>query len=687
MATVYLDPLKLETKIIQLETFCANARTAANFDIKSQYKNDPVKSGGGLSPHITAIVNAAYVLDGRAVEIRANKTKIQQLSSNGLAITEGQGRIRLEVPDDSDALNDSSKFQKWAQASLDVVDLKKAEEARDVNKQNEIIQRIEQNKTDHTYAATFVDRYGVENVILLPGRAGSAEPGRSIENTLPDPKLTALSGSLLSYASQTWGSEKSKQISDRIRGWLKESHTPGRATRLNSVLSVSDAQYGKTFLVTLGDTLDDDPWDAHSDDPEVRAGSDSTGETLYGYSTDPLFGVVNAMKNNPEAATEYLVPEKNITGRRPDDMTMRADIKKRITEILDRHKAGVVNQNDPIHQAWVDTWSSLMAKTSSMYSGKDGTSVDQDAAARAALLSSAGIGWVSGESDLSSSSRSDLATVLKNYAYSVDDAASMGPYEDPVVVNPAIDDVGLQGVPPQAAFDPDQLRRVIGKISKNDQDYAKVVEGVGILNGIRMRYANSEGNKMTPNKIVDHVSASRGFLIGSVHGENEKNAADKDANNERAVRLVMGLTSFIPGLGEGVGELTKSSISYLQAQAESEVGDAARSTYVNNLAKEKENSFDAVNRGERYLNADIVRMMVNYNIYTPEEIENIKKRYPDIDFSKEISAKDTGVVSQLSEKKRVGSVLTPNERTKEIFDDAHANYETAYEKGKGPQQQ
>lgn len=685
MANVYLNPEKLNSKIRALKEFSEAAKnTRAAID--GGFTHDPLKREGGTYALTGAISSAGDAVSQRAEEIQNQKTTIERLSSNGVATLDGEGGINLEVSDDSGGLDSSDKFQKWAQAAMDANDLKRAEEERDINKQNEIIQRIEQNKTDHTYASTFVDRYGVENVILLPGRAGSTEQGRSIENTLPDPKLTALSGSLLSYASQTWGSEKSKQMSDRIRGWLKESHTPGRTTRLNSVLSVSDAQYGKTFLVTLGDTLDDDPWNAHYDDPEVRAGSDSTGETLYGYSTDPLFGVINAMKNNPEAATEYLVPENNITGSRPDDTTMRANIKKRITEILDRHKAGVVNQNDPIHQAWVDTWSSLMAKTSSMYSGKDGSSVDQDAAARAALLSSAGIGWVSGESDLSSSSRSDLATVLKNYAYSVDDAASMGPYADPVVVNPAIDDVGLQGVPPQATFDPDQLRRVIGKISKNDQDYAKVVEGVGILNGIRMRYANSEGNEMTPNKIVDHVSASRGFLIGSAHGENEKNAADKDANNERAVRLVMGLTSFIPGLDEGVGELTKSSISYLQAQAEAEVGDAARSAYVDNLSKEKENSFDAFNKGEQYLNADITRMMVNYGIYAPEEVEAIKERYSGIDFNKEISANDTGVMSQLSERERVGTVLTPNERIKEIFDDAHTSYEKAYNRAKGPQQ-
>lgn len=685
MVSVYMNPENLERKISQLESFAESA-IRAQAAIHNMYSNDPMKGGESLGSLESAIDKAASKIQEHAEKLKRCKTTMVNLNSNGVASHDLEGGISIEVPDDSTGLENTEKFEKWSQAALDASDLKKAEEARDVNKQNEIIQRIEQNKTDHTYASTFVDRYGVENVILLPGHAGSTEQGRSVENTLPDPKLTALSGSLLSYASQTWGSEKSKQMSDRIRGWLKESHTPGRTTRLNSVLSVSDAQYGKTFLVTLGDTLDDDPWNAHYDDPEVRAGSDSTGETLYGYSTDPLFGVINAMKNNPEAATEYLVPENNITGSRPDDTTMRANIKKRITEILDRHKAGVVNQNDPIHQAWVDTWSSLMAKTSSMYSGKDGSSVDQDAAARAALLSSAGIGWVSGESDLSSSSRSDLATVLKNYAYSVDDAASMGPHTDPVVVNPAIDDVGLQGVPPQATFDPDQLRRVIGKISKNDQDYAKVVEGVGILNGIRMRYANSEGNEMTPNKIVDHVSASRGFLIGSAHGENEKNAADKDANNERAVRLVMGLTSFIPGLDEGVGELTKSSISYLQAQAEAEVGDAARSAYVDNLSKEKENSFDAFNKGEQYLNADITRMMVNYGIYAPEEVEAIKKRYPDIDFNKEISANDTGVMSQLSERERVGTVLTPNERIKEIFDDAHTSYDKAYNRAKGPQQ-
>ena len=79
-------------------------------------------------------------------------------------------------------------------------------------------------------------------------------------------------------------------------------------------------------------------------------------------------------------------------------------------------------------------------------------------------------------------------------------------------------------------------------------------------------------------------------------------------------------------------------------------------------------------------------MMVNYGIYAPEEVEAIKKRYPDIDFNKEISANDTGVMSQLSERERVGTVLTPNERIKEIFDDAHTSYDKAYNRAKGPQQ-
>ena len=226
MVNVYLNPGKLNSKIHALSHF-SEATKDTRAAIDGGFTHDPLKREGGMYALTAAISSAGDAVDNLAKEISSQKMTIERLNSNGIAASDSQGGINLEVPNDSDALEDSSKFQKWSQAALDASDLKKAEEARDVNKQNDIIQRIEQNKTDHTYASTFVDRYGVENVILLPGRAGSTEQGRSVENTLPDPKLTALSGSLLSYASQTWGSEKSKQMSDRIRGWLKESHTPG----------------------------------------------------------------------------------------------------------------------------------------------------------------------------------------------------------------------------------------------------------------------------------------------------------------------------------------------------------------------------------------------------------------------------------------------------------------------------
>lgn len=691
MATVYLDPLKLETKIIQLETFCANARTAANFDIKSQYKNDPVKSGGGLSPHITAIVNAAYVLDGRAVEIRANKTKIQQLSSNGLAITEGQGRIRLEVPDDSDALNDSSKFQKWAQASLDAIDLKRAEEGHDENKRNEIIQRIEQNKTDHTYASAFVDRYGVENVILLPGVTYSNEPGKGVENTLPDPKLTALSASLLSNASQTWGAEKSKQVSDRIRGWLNEANTQGRATRLNSVLSVSDAYYGRTFLGTLANTLDDDPWDERLDDAEHRGFSDSNGYTLRGYSTDPVAAVINAMKNVPDAALDYALPEGNLEDLGVDE---RLKIKERVTQLMNRHRIDPNSgPNEPHKQSWIDTWSSIMADTSSKYGGENGLTVDRVNAARAALLCSAGVEWISETPKISGGTRSNVATVLRNYAYSVDKAASSeqspGSTRDPVKFSPDEWDFGLKGVPPQAAFDRNRLNRVIGMISEDEKEFAKVVEGVGVLNGVRMRDAADmlNSNPVMRSKIIDRMASSRGYLIGSAHAHKEKGAVAEDERNDRIIRLVTGLTSFIPGLKEGVGQMAKSSYSYLQAQASAEVGSAARDQYVSNLANVKANNDEASSVEKEYLNADIIKSMVDTGAYSLEQLEAIysSEQMKNVNLANlsasnpEIRARTVSELNSLGDEANNPFILDLSQ--KQIYDSAKARYEEAYARG------
>jgi len=321
MVNVYMNPENLEKRIAELEEYAQSA-IEAQATVHCMYLNDPIKTGESLGSLESAVVKAANEIKSHAEELRRCKTTMVNLNSNGVASHDLEGGISIEVPDDSAGLETTDKFQKWAQGATDANDLKFMK-TQQIGKlpsgrgRQEVINSLRAEKEDSTYANSFIDSLGAEKLVDMPstltqifhGKNGTVEIEKS---------YSAMFGSLLATASQTWSKDKSESMSEKIMS----SVTPNEGAEnkwkkvryLNEMFKgtdvdenhINDLKFGKDFLVSMGDALEKLPWD------KIHEKYNSDASTRYdiakGWSYDPLSGVLDAMGNNPEAAVQFLAP-------------------------------------------------------------------------------------------------------------------------------------------------------------------------------------------------------------------------------------------------------------------------------------------------------------------------------------------------------------------------------------------
>lgn len=568
---IYLNYGEMKIVIGMLNNYAEDAAKAGG---EVRRINDENNGAGDVSSMANWDGLVAQLTD-KAKEIDARVELAKAQSESGITSKSGD-LIAYDLPDNVDDTIDN--IQSATQGMKDAEALKQAgEKARtDRSEQNEkeyqeILKNIRNKTINPTYARAFVKIYGVENTIKLSTLQGGYELDDSFEKSPIDEEGINLPRQLLSQASQTWDSTESKNMADAIRSFIGDPG--GRTTRFNALMS-GDQKYGKDFLINLAKNFENIPWDKKLDTPE-RLENIGAGRSQY-YSTDPMVGIMKAMANTPEAALDYLVPEKGADIESIETDSQRMAIRDRIYNIMNRHRAG----NDPFSSSWTDSWASIIADVSNASKTKDPLLPDNST--RSALLSAAGISWAGDASELSEKSRKNLANVMKNHAWSIDQAANTdinSSTKKSVEINPGGSDAQLVGLVNQPVFNREALSKVLGLISENENDYNEIVEEVAKFNS---GYLDSVLHPQLPmdrsiqlsklETASHHSSGSQGFLLGAQQGHLEKKTADADECNRKGISLIASFASFVPGLGSGAGAFANAMVEY----SKSKVVDAAK---------------------------------------------------------------------------------------------------------------
>ncbi|MCR2053185.1 hypothetical protein NSA19_10110, partial [Actinomyces bowdenii] len=340
MTKLYMNPEKLGEKIKALRSLAESAKTArSSIDTRSEQLHDPMKVVT-IDTGLSSIWTAIEAVNSRADDIEKCKKTIEDLNSNGVTTADSSGGITVEISADANVTS-SETLSMWVQGATDAHDLKSLNEKGKLpsgRSYDDLVKSIEANKESATYANGLIDTVGPENLTQIPLDVQKhftvQDPrGRQEYNYRPGAggAMAELLGSVLATASQTWGAEKSETVADKIVGSVDEEGEWGKITVLNAMIGghdtngdhVNDLKFGKDFLVSLGDDLEELPWSTIStysnlsENPmpgreySAVAGA-KLGDSLGGYSFDPLAGVLDAMGNNPDAALDFLAPEGSV---------------------------------------------------------------------------------------------------------------------------------------------------------------------------------------------------------------------------------------------------------------------------------------------------------------------------------------------------------------------------------------
>lgn len=340
MVNVYMNPENLEKKIAELEEY-AKCAIGAQATVHCMYLKDPLRPEGTLGSLESAVFEAATEIKSHAESLRRCKTTMVNLNSNGVASHDSEGGISIEVPDDSAGLETTDKFQKWALGATDAHDLKSNANLDDKlpsgRSYEEVVKSIKDNKDDPTYSDSVISSIGPENLTSIPFTIDkcikSATRGRSGEPNATEQQRTSIAelfGEVLASASRGWSKEKSESVSNAIVESVGEAGKYGKISVLNAMIGghdndknhINDLEFGKDFLLSLGEKLEKLPWseikyyqtmadNEHpaNDDNAQKYAQKVIGEyRLSGQSLDPLTGALDAMGNNPDVALKFFAP-------------------------------------------------------------------------------------------------------------------------------------------------------------------------------------------------------------------------------------------------------------------------------------------------------------------------------------------------------------------------------------------
>lgn len=585
---------------------------------------DTLEKAGYREPEdfSSGVDTAVQTLRDRATTIETYKDNIVELNESGVASMDADSVITLTLPDSFTFPEDPTTFASCAQAAIDADDLKTLGERKNDNKgggdlpsgrkYDDLIASIEANKTDATYADSLIDDIGPENLTGLPLDVESAfnkyryDTGKEKINTRPGSgqTLAILLGDVLATASCEWTSGRAAEVAEAIKESIDEEGEYGRITVLNAMLGghdydgdhVTDLVYGADFLVDLGQDLEAIDWNTisvyadllNSRDEGLKSQAESwLGPAINaGPSFDPLAGVLYAMVPNDKAALAFLEPD----GGSVSDAA-------RVKELMGRHELG--------ETLWTETWTGLANHTSSLYAGEN---VDADHpfsanAGRAAALCATVVNTIGEEINkkdkkVTDAAREDLTKVVAAYPWSVDQAARTDSSSGQPTVRPAeAEGSWCYGLTYQPQFTGKGLSGVMQTISRNEEDFNTVINSVATLEQRRMTFEANVINTATNGQGIDvntpmpaglqaaiqANSATAAFFLGASRAVVESGSKEEDDRNKAIVDTLFGLSSFIPGPGDNVGQLWKDTWSFGKDATKTQLKNNATETFTNNL--------------------------------------------------------------------------------------------------------
>lgn len=612
MVSVFMDPVKLEEKISNLEKF-AQAATTARATVHGMYANDPIKSGESLGALETAVANAAGTIMSHAEELRKCKTIMLNLNSSGVAHrdmfprmdipgtllesgTEDSHGLVVEVSDDSAGLETADKFEKWAQGAIDANDIMtrtpKLPSGRSLD---EVMESMKANKIDTTYANSYIDRVGPHKLIKI-GNHYDADNNRQ----------APVVGEILATASRTWNEDKSKKNATLITESLIPPD-PYQNAMFNKILGfqdvngdgINDVRFGTNFLLSLGREIE-------AKDDESK--SKFNRPLFYGGKDDPYRGILDAMTGNEEAARGFLTPN----GGNASDV-------QRVKEIMDRNGVG--------DNSWTDTWTRISSITSEAHGADhyDGTTDSGGSASKqaAAIATSVvnGIGEPimknKGYDSISGAARSNLRKTVSCYPYAFDNIATGT--GDPSSTEPAkpdqADGTWSKGIGYQPKFTVAGLAGVTQTISRDENEFKALTESVGEIEKRRMTHAiaNRTGEPEKDDELKDAISAKSNvaaFLLGASRAPIEGDADAIDKRNKFIIDSVFAGTAFIPGLGENAKQIWKDSYEFAKSNATNMLKNEATDTFTGNLSEAMHKSAVLADGGSKAASVSTVIQLI-----------------------------------------------------------------------------
>lgn len=613
MVNVYMNPEKLEERISGLENF-AQSVIEAQGSVNSMYNEDskePIESGESLASLQSAVSKAVRAIEGHAEELRTCKTTMVNLNSNGVASHDLEGGINIEVPDDSAGLETADKFQKWAQGTTDANDLRSGKGRLPSGRSfDEVTESMKANKGDTTYANSFIDRAGPENLTKL----GDKNPKNNRE--------APIVGEILATASGTWDKEKSKRNADLIVGSVDEKDEWERIPIFNQMIrdhGVNGAKFGTDFLVSVGNAAKTLPI-KEIQNSRIPLQTEKTTRPLqltdyFDISYDPLSGPLDAMGADEVAARRFLTPNN---GSEEDIADVRG--------LMGRYPIG--------KNAWTDTWTKLSSATAEAH-GCDyfDETTGSPESHQASAIASAVVNTIGEElkskgksCQISDASRSNLSNTISKFPLAVDAVANGDTPANSTIVDDKgnrssanlgsqvpLQDVAGQGeywskgVGWQPTFSVDGLSGAIQTISENSEDLRKVSESVATMDRVRMAYAaahkdvviqkgGEEGNNSGARTVtaVEEAIASNSnnsaFMFGASRARVENDKAQVDRNHQVLVDTIFAATSFIPGPGKGAKEIWKMAADYGKNRSAAVLKEATEDLVTGNEAAAKSES-------------------------------------------------------------------------------------------------
>ncbi len=632
MVKVYLNPGKLDEKLAAIDKFSESVRTTYG-NIGRYYTNDPIEGGEDLRFYLDAFVSEGDDLIIHTQKIKDIKTKIEQLNSSGVATIDADGRITLEAPDDS--VESPEKFQMWSRGYLDANDLSAGKSPLPSGRSiDEVRESMKFNKDDSTYANTFIDRVGPENLT------------RTGNYMADDNKEAPIIGEILATASRSWDKDKSKKYADLVIEGSKY-----KTGILNKMIGghdanhdgVNDLKFGADFLVSLGQG-------AEAMDPKDWAGN------LY-QNADPILCVVDAMTNNEEAARNFLAPNGG-------------DVKdiQRIKALMNRHPIGVKHPNASDRwlgdETWTDNWTRLSSITAEAH-GQDNydETTGSPQAQQAAAITTGVINTLGEEikrrgssAEVTAFARSNLSTALSKFPYSIDQTANGNTPATTIRLNakgePVLDSNGnpienrIDLIMPrdtdskqndywsndfawQPTFTVDGLSGVIQVVSEDSEELKKVAEPVGNMNRVKTVYAAAHNEGEDSHLLQEAISTNSktsAFMLGASRARVEDNAAKVDANRQALIDTVFAATSFVPGPGKNAKEIWKMAADYGKTRSADVLKSAVEDFHTGHEAAEEKKSNYSLSEMNRISREDTIIQLIGLGAIDEDAVKSAKIR-------------------------------------------------------------